>query len=161
MDPPRDPRRLDDLRELLRDELPLSVPLGVELRSWGPGGLEVWAPAEPNRNAHGTLFGGSLAAVALLAGWGWIRLELQARGVEADVVVQNSDLRYDRPVRSPFRARALPPDPGSWDRFLRALRRRGRGRISLRVEVRPDDGIEHPAPAVEMEARYVAIALPH
>jgi thioesterase domain-containing protein len=156
----REPERLHALGDLVRRELPLSGPLGVELRRWDEGGLEVWAPAEPNRNVHGTLFGGSLAAVALLAGWGLVRLELQDRAIDAEVVVQDSALRYERPVLAGIRAVALHPPTGEWDRFLRAVRRRGRGRIAVRVELTPDDA-DTPVPAVIMEARYVAVAAPH
>ena len=159
-EPSREPARLHALGDLLRRELPLSGPLGVELRRWDQGGLEVWAPADPNRNVQGTLFGGSLAAVALLAGWGLVRLELQDRGIEADVVVQDSALRYERPVRAAIRAVALHPPAKEWDRFLRAVQTRGRGRIPVRVELTPDGG-ERSGVAVVMEARYVAIAPPH
>ena len=158
--PSREPARLHALGDLLRRELPLSGPLGVELRRWDEGGLEVWAPDEPNRNVQGNLFGGSLAAVALLAGWGLVRLELQHRGIEADVVVQDGTLRFERPVRAAMRAVALHPPAEAWDRFLRAIRDRGRGRIALRVELTPDPA-DPPEAAVVMEARYVATMPPH
>ena len=158
--PSREPARLHALGDLLRRELPLSGPLGVELRRWDQGGLEVWAPAEPNRNVQGTLFGGSLAAVALLAGWGLVRLELQERDIDAEVVVQDSVLRYERPVWAAIQALALHPPAKEWDRFLRALRTRGRGRIAVRVELTPD-GVDSPGAAVSMEARYVATVAPH
>jgi thioesterase domain-containing protein len=155
--------------------------MGVAPRSWDQEGLVLQAPAQPNVNVHGTMFGGGIAALGILAGWGWLRLELDARGVDADVVVQDVRTRYLEPLRGDGLARCLPPDPGDLDRFFRTLRRRGRGRLGLRVEIGPDiaeqaaiGGVASPAaaaassragsrgaePVAIIEARFVAIGPP-
>lgn len=98
----------------------------------------LWAPAQPNTNVHGTMFGGGIAALGILAGWGWLRLELEARGVAAKVVVQEVRTRYRQPLSGASLAQCLPPEPRELERFLRTLDRRRRGRLALRVEIRPD-----------------------
>jgi thioesterase domain-containing protein len=84
------------------------------------------------------MFGGGIAALGILAGWGWLRLELEARGVAAKVVVQDVRTHYRRPLHGGSLARCLPPEPGDLERFLRTLDRKGRARLSLQVEIRPD-----------------------
>ncbi|MEJ2538869.1 MAG: YiiD C-terminal domain-containing protein [Gemmatimonadota bacterium] len=152
---PRDPDRLGSLAELVLEEFPLAAFMQVEPLTWTEAGLELRTPAGPNLNAHGTMFGGGIAALALLTGWGWVRLELEARGIHAEVVVQDARTHYERPIRGDCRARCLPPEPAELDRFLRTLRRRGKGRLAVRVQLRAEGDPEAP-PAALMEARFVA-----
>jgi thioesterase domain-containing protein len=143
----------------MREAFPLADFMGVEAWSWSQEGLVVRAPAEPNVNVHGSMFGGSVAALGILAGWGWLHLELEARGATAAVVVQDERTRYLRPILGASRARCLPPDPGDLQRFLKALRRKGRGRLGLRVEISddpPEAGEARGDAAAITEARFVA-----
>lgn len=162
----------------MREGFPLARFMGVEPRSWTGGSLVLWAPAQPNANVHGTMFGGGIAALGILAGWGWLRLELEARGVAAKVVVQDVRTHYRRPLYGGSLARCLPPEPGDLERFLRTLDRKGRARLSLQVEIRPDapdeaatgvdapgdvgagDGGTVPGVAAVTEARFVALDAP-
>lgn len=168
--PERRPELLDDLGALIRASFPLGDFMGVRPRRWSAEGLELWAPAGPSVNLHGTMFGGSIAALGILTGWGWLRLELQARGRSVPVVVQDSRTTFERPIHGPCVARCLPPDPSRLGRFLTALERKGRGRIGLRVEIRgaasaadvDTGGPESwPAgPAAVIEARFAGVPDP-
>ncbi|HSG49500.1 MAG TPA: YiiD C-terminal domain-containing protein, partial [Longimicrobiales bacterium] len=108
----------------------------------------------PNTNLHGTMFGGSIAALGLLAGWGLVRLGLRQEGIEPDVVVQRTLTEYVKPVEGDAVAIALTPDPGEWARFLKAVRRRKRGRILLEIQVR---GVDSETPDTVMDAWFVAV----
>ena len=52
------------------DDIPLTRAMGLRVESLGEGGIRMNAPLEPNVNDKGTAFGGSLAAILTLAGWG-------------------------------------------------------------------------------------------
>lgn len=162
---------LQSLKSLIQEDFPLAAFMGVEPRSWDEAGLELWVPAGPSANLHGTMFGGGIVTLGILAGWGWLRLELEARGRSVPVVVQDSRTTFVRPIQGPCLARCLPPEAEQLDRFLRTLARRGRGRLRLRVEIRPE-GTAAPVdpasasdragtdPAAVVEARFAAVPDP-
>jgi thioesterase domain-containing protein len=115
------------LRRRIHDEFPLARHSGIE--------LELSAPFEPNANHNGSAFGGSQFCIAVLTGWAWATRYLAARQVAADAVIQESNIRYLAPAYGPLHAILQPPLPEAVDKFRRMLRRAGRGRIRLNVEV--------------------------
>jgi thioesterase domain-containing protein len=123
------------LRRRIRDEFPLARHLGIEVEDAADDRLVLTAPFEPNANHNGTAFGGSQFCVAVLTGWAWATRYLAARQVAADAVIQESTIRYLAPARGPLRAVLQPPLPEVVEKLRRMLRRAGRGRIRLNVDV--------------------------
>jgi thioesterase domain-containing protein len=123
------------LRRRILEEFPLARHLGIEVESVGDDGVVLSAPFAPNANHNGSAFGGSQFCVAVLAGWAWATRYLAARQMTADAVIQESTIRYLAPARGPLRATLRAPPPEHIDKFRRMLRRAGRGRIRLHVEV--------------------------
>jgi len=123
------------LERYLQEHIPLSAAMATTVVKATPEEVLLGAALEPNLNHRNTAFGGSVGALAILAGWTLVHLRLRADGVDARTVVQRSDVSYLHPVADDFQARALPPDPEAWRRFRRALKRFGRGRVAVRVEV--------------------------
>jgi len=123
------------------------------VRAAGPDGVRIEAPLGPNLNHRSTAFGGSVAALAILAGWALVHVRLADEGVEGRTVIHESSVRYDAPIEGAFTAVSGAPDPAAWARFRRTLERRGRARI--RVGVRVESGGHE---AARMEAAYVTIA---
>lgn len=140
-----------DLQSYLHDRIPLTVPMGVRVDKLGPGSVRLVAPFDINRNHKSTAFGGSLATLATLAGWGLLHCELTARGMSTEIVIQKSTLLYARPVTGDIYAYCDRPDESDWKRFLSALERRGKGRISLTSWISAPDNA-----AMTMEGRFVA-----
>jgi len=144
---------LEALRATLRTEMPVTQHLGIEAVGYHNGVLSLRAPLAANVNHKGTAFGGSLNAIATLAGWGVIWLALREHDIPGEVVIQDSSVHYLRPVRGDFVARSGPPEPEALSRLLGAVRRRGRGRIGLVAEVEDSEGA-----AVRFAGRYVVQA---
>lgn len=126
---------LSSLRDKLTEEIPLTQPLGLVVARLDTSGLRLEAPLEGNRNHEGTAFAGSVNAVATLAGWGWVWLAVRNTGIGASVVLQNSEIDFLRPITDDFSATAIPPATDEMERFQGALRRRGRARVTVTVEV--------------------------
>ena len=139
------------LRRKLTTEMPVTQRLGIRLLGFLRGGARLHAPLAANINHLGTAFAGSLNAVATLAGWATVWLLLRRRGHGAHVVIQDSSVRYLRPVTSDFEAVCEAPREEQVAHLLRSLARRGRGRIELQVTVRDDVG-----DAIAFRGRYVA-----
>jgi len=139
------------LKKKLRAEIPATRLLGIEPARCNSGALVLKAPLAPNRNDKGTAFAGSLCAIATLAGWSAIWLALRDAGLEGIIVIQDSSIRYLRPVTRDFEARCSMPAPAQLARFLAALRKQGKARLKLRVVI-PKAGTD----AVTFTGRYVA-----
>lgn len=99
-------------------------------------GVTLEAPLEPNLNHRYTAFGGSVAALLMIAGWALVHERLAEEDIDgAHTVIQTSEVRYVAPAHGPFRATCPAPEPEEWSRFVRTFRRRGRARILIEGEV--------------------------
>ena len=141
---------LTALRTKLATEMPVTQHLGITVAGIDDGTLVLQAPLEANRNHQGTAFAGSLNALATLAGWSAVWLLVHDGGLDARVVIQDSSIRYLRPVTSDFAARCARPAAAAIDRLLETVRKKGRGRIELEVSV-----VDSGGPAVHFVGRYV------
>ncbi len=146
----------DDLRQL-QDHLSAMPPvaaMGIRVARYEDGALFLQAPLAANVNDKDNAFGGSLASLMTLAGWGWVSLQLRMAGIGADVYVADSQLRYLKPVYETLQADAAPALPAERDAFLATLRQRGRARLGLAGQVRLASG----EIAATFAGRFVAIA---
>src|SRR5687768_7425366 len=97
-----------ETEHFLHEQIPLTQSMGVRVESFDGARLILTAPLEPNHNHLGTAFGGSLSALATLAGYALLWLQLGDR--QAHIVIRESTIRYRRPVRGTLRAICLRPD---------------------------------------------------
>ena len=141
------------LERHIRASIPLARAMEVRVAEYDGNRLALAAPLAPNVNDKGCAFGGSLASLATLAGWGLICLKLGEAGIDADVYVQDSTIVYLAPVWDEIVAEAAAGPDESWDRFVEAMRERGRARISVDAELAAVEGRSVPARA---SARFVA-----
>jgi thioesterase domain-containing protein len=125
----------DYLQRRIVQEFALARHIGVVVDSADDAAVVLRAPLAPNANYKGTAFGGSLYSVAVLAGWAWATRYLAAREFAADAVIQESNVRFLKPVVGELRARAAAPAEAQIAKFRKMLERAGRGRIRLHVEV--------------------------
>jgi thioesterase domain-containing protein len=138
----------------LLDDIPLARAMQLRVADSNADRLRLSAPLAPNINDKGCAFGGSLASLMTLVGWGLIVLRLRALGRSCDIYVQDSMVRYVAPVWSDFVAEAQLAEGESWDAFLTTLEQRGRARLRVDCRIPRDDG----SAAATLEARFVAIA---
>lgn len=131
---------LDALRDVWAARMPITGALRVVVTGATSTELRLAMPLAPNRNHKGTMFAGSLAALATLAGWSVLWLIMLEADPEAHIVIQDSSIRYLHPARSDATAHAAFPDQVERERLLATFRRRGRARIALEVQVRDDSG---------------------
>jgi len=142
-----------DLRALqatLEAEIPITGAIGLRVAGFEAGALMLAAPLAPNINHKDTAFAGSLNAVLTLAGWSMLWLIARRAGIPAKVVIQDSAIRYLRPVAQDFAAECSLPERAELDRFLLMLRRKGRARMELAAEIRADGELK-----VAFSGRYV------
>lgn len=135
--PASDPNVLrTDLAAYIREHIPLTRAMGLEVAAIDDAGLTLAAPLAPNVNDKGTVFGGSLAAALTLAGWGMTRLLLILNDLAGDVVVTDSAARYLAPAGGDFSVTCPWPEPALTEAFLAGLRQRGRARLEAACQAR-------------------------
>ena len=140
-------------RELLA-AIPMARAMALSVARYDGDSLTVAAPLAPNVNDKGCAFGGSLASLMTLAGWGLIKLALDARGMHGEIYVQDSTIRYRAPVWQDFSTVARLAEGDTFAGFFEALALRGKGRLRIRCVVPLPDGGE----AASLDARFVALA---
>ena len=133
--------------------IPLARAMELQVSEYDGHRLALAAPLAANVNDKGCAFGGSLASLATLAGWGLICLKLGELGITADVFVQDSTIVYLAPVWDEIVAEAAAAPDESWEHFTSAVRERGRARITIDAEVAAAEGGSVPA---RITARFVA-----
>ena len=138
------------MEELFYDKMPLTRALGVRVEEYDGRRLVLAAPLRDNVNHLGTAFGGSLHALAVLSGYGLLWMEL--RGTGADIVIRDSSISYDRPVRDDIRAACVRPEEKTLDAFKRQFHQKGLARIVLTATIE-DAGVT----AVRFRGTFVAI----
>jgi thioesterase domain-containing protein len=128
----------DALTAYLHEQIPLTRAMDLRVLRSEAGLAEISAPLAPNRNPHHTVFGGSLATLGIVCGWLLLNQALAAEGLDAQLVVHNSDCEFIAPADDTFVATTTMPLE-EWPRFLAMLRRRGRARITVVTEIRVRD----------------------
>jgi thioesterase domain-containing protein len=118
------------LQQVMQAEIPLTRAIGIQLIAYDRECLTLGAPLAQNVNDKGTVFSGSLNAVATLAGWGLLWLLLDEYKLSGTIAIQDSTIHYMRPVRQDFSARCHRPASIELDQFRSTMQKRGRARLT-------------------------------
>ena len=134
----------------LFDGMPPVAAMQIRATSFDGSSLHLHAPLAVNVNDKNCAFGGSLASLMTLAGWGWLTLQLREAGLSAEVYVADSRICYLAPLYDDLVGVAqLRPDQ-QWPVILRCLADRGRARAAMLAEVRNAAGVA----VATLEARF-------
>ncbi len=139
------------VEKYLHEQIPITRAMGLWVVAHDETGFTVEAPVALNSNHLRTAFGGSINAVATLAAYGFLWLELN--DAAAHVVVAESSIRFLRPVQETIRATCPRPAKEELATFRQQFAEKGKARITLRVNV-----TETGETAAEFEGSFVARA---
>ncbi len=140
-----------ELQEIFYSEIPITQHMGLQVKKLTAQEIQVCAPIHPNMNHKSTAFGGSLYSVAVLTGWGLLHHILRHETPEAHIVIFESTIQFQIPVRQDFCASCHIHDPQQLHPFLHIFRKKGRAKITLHVQIAVPEGI-----AVSFKGTYVA-----
>lgn len=140
----------------LISEIISTIPLAraMELRGLRYDGQELLLelPLQANINDKGCAFGGSMAAGAIVAGWGLVRLAIGESGRRADIFVQDQQASFLRPAWSTLLLRCAWETEAAKTTLLSQYDARGRARATLQVSISSDD-----VECFSMQARYALL----
>src|SRR4051812_3734504 len=140
---------LRNAEKFLHEQIPITRAMGLRVVANDEAGFTVEAPVALNSNHLRTAFGGSINAVATLAAYGFLWIEIN--DAAGHVVVAQSSIRFLRPVRETIRATCARPDANSLATFRSQFGEKRKAGITLRVNV-----TEANETAAEFEGRFVA-----
>lgn len=118
-----------ELEAYLYQHIPLSKAMGVVVIE-NASRVILEAPLGPNINHQSSVFGGSESALALLAGWAWIRERVIPTYPNAQLVIASTKVTFTRPALGSFTATCEAVDHS---RFFDHLSRKGKARINLTI----------------------------
>lgn len=95
------------LQQTWHHTIPLSAFMQLTIDQFDGHLLACKAPLAPNKNLHQSMFAGSIYSLLTLTGWGLVWLQLQAAGLQGDIVLADADIRYLAPVTVDARAEVL------------------------------------------------------
>jgi thioesterase domain-containing protein len=142
---------LRETEQYFHQKIPITRAMGVRVESFDAEKFVITAPLEANHNHLGTAFGGSLSAIATLAGYGLLWLELGER--DSHIVVKSSAIQYRHPVRGEVRAVCKRLAPEELARFKAKFARTGKAGIELAVTIEDESG----RVCVDFQGVFVAV----
>ena len=153
-------KQITDLEHLLENYLlkhiPISAAMGVKVDRACSNQIILSAPLSNNINHKNTVFGGSLHAVATLACWSLLHINLLNLLKEnCQIVIASSEIQYLAPVSSDFKTESHMPDALNWECFIKTLRKRGKARLKLSAQI-----IQESQLCVDYSGIFVAIKNP-
>lgn len=123
-----------EAEQFFHTRIPITRAMGLRVITADTERFVVEAPVAVNHNHMHTGFGGSINAVATLAGYGRLWLRLRERA--AEVVIVESTIRFLRPVTTTIRATC---SGGEIEAFADDVDVMGTARIRLQVIVAEDE----------------------
>lgn len=143
------------LENYLHEHIPLSKAMGIEVIEAVPEKVILGAPLADNINHKKTVFGGSLHAVATLACWSLLYINLKKMdSAQYQIVIADSQVSYQIPISSDFQVECKMPDQETWQRFAKILLAKGKARIKLSASIS-----HHGQLAVDYHATFAAIQI--
>lgn len=133
-------------------KIPLLIAMQIDYRFYDGNELLLACPLLPNINDKGTIFGGSISALATICGWTMTSLEALKAGINCDVVIAEQTLQFLKPANSELLASCKCTAPENFCRQLQAGRRM---RLDLNVSLSSDK-----ESIAMFTGRYVAIPTP-
>src|SRR3954464_15095252 len=119
---------LGDVEKFLHEQIPITGAMGLRVVANDDAGFTVEAPVALNSNHLRTAFGGSINAVATLAAYRFLWMELNDEA--GHVVVAESSIRFLRPVRETIRAICQRPAAEELTAFRSQFTAKGKARIT-------------------------------
>ncbi|QQR90984.1 MAG: YiiD C-terminal domain-containing protein [Myxococcales bacterium] len=121
-----------DLQNYIHQHIPLTQAMGIAVHLGTSEKVILWAPLTPNLNHKKTAFGVSIVGLCTVSAWALLFLFCKEAGARTEIVIQDSRMRYLRPVHNDFVATSLAPKPASQTEFIETLKEKGKTTIRLR-----------------------------
>lgn len=123
------------LEKFIKQNIPLTNFIDFSIKELTRNSIRITAPLKPNENHYGTVFGGSLAIMGILAGWGLLHFNMIEEKIKGTIVIKEGKMKFLRPALKEFEAinQALPTE--IWNEFKSEFFEKGKAKILLRTQL--------------------------
>lgn len=119
----------------IKQNIPLAKALDFQLVSFENNQIILQAPFANNKNDKNTVFAGSQASLALLAGWSLVTLVFAKEGVTT-VAAMKTEMHYVKPIEGDFEIQANFSKDADLEACRLMLTKKGRSKIAVDVVLR-------------------------
>ena len=121
-----------ELQRIMHEQIPMSRFMGVEVCGYNEDMLTLTAPLDKNINHQKSAFGGSVFALAALAGWGILQLKLHELDLNCNTVVGDAKVKFLKPIREDLVCKVKVED--SHTQLLKGIEKNGSAVVELNTE---------------------------
>ena len=125
-------------QETIEKEIPLSRALDFQILEINEAHCVSQASLAANINIHGTAFAGSLYSLCTLTAWTYLNHCLKHKGLNAQVVLAEGNIRYLRPVSSDIKCECQPDDYKDLNALATKVEAANKGKMQLQVIVQSE-----------------------
>lgn len=119
------------LEEYIKQNIPLTGFMNFSITELSKYMIRLKAPLKPNDNHYGTVFGGSLAILGILAGWGLLHYNMIDEKIKGTIVIKEGRMKFLRPALKEFEAVNNSITEHEWTDFKKNLSLEGRAKIKM------------------------------
>lgn len=130
-DPVKEKEKILQLEEYIKQNIPLTGFMNFSITELSRLSIKLTAPLKPNDNHYGTVFGGSLAILGILAGWGLLHYNMICEKIEGTIVIKEGKMKFLRPALKEFEAVNNSLTETDWINFKKNLSLEGRSKIKM------------------------------
>lgn len=122
-----------EYQQFLHNNIPITDKMEVEVVEFNSSRVRLRARLEPNRNPHGTAFGGSINTLMLICGWSTAFANIIDHGVNSHIVIHKSSIEYLSPITTDIIAECTIENQENIKKLLADYKKFGRAKIDLTV----------------------------
>ncbi len=115
----------------LHENIPATLALGFEIKTFSEEKIEVHAPLKLNINHKQTAFGGSINAILTACCWSMAFKIIKPIDPNAHIVIQKSSIEYLQPVNGNLVGVCNAPQTPNIELFVQSYKKFGKSRIAL------------------------------
>lgn len=142
---------IQEIENELKESIPITKHMGISLIKYDSDEIIITSNLDKHFNYQGTAFGGSLNTIALLPCYLMANKILKEQNLEfKSLVIQDSQVKYIKPVQANFKAICQRPDDAT---FTKVLLRKKTARIQIQSKIVLDNSEEA---MVLFSGRFVA-----
>lgn len=143
------------LEKFIKHNIPLTGFMNFNIKELSYNSIRITAPLKPNGNHYGTVFGGSLAILGILAGWSLLHFNMIEENIKGTIVIKEGTMKFLRPALKDFEAVNNSLSAEVWNNFKNEFFEKGKAKIRIKTNLYSDGNLS----AVH-EGTYVMLSQP-
>lgn len=142
------------LQEYIEKNIPISRTLNFEIKEINNKNISIGCLYKDHINHKKSVFGGSISSMMTLTGWAKVKILMEDIDPKAEIVIQDSHVKFLKPVLSDFVAYSYDIKSEDMEKYIKIYNKFGRSRIKINISLREESNNDILA---EFEGLFVAV----